>query len=494
MLNAEPSSGPQTDGGAIERAGVGTFRWNAATGALSCSLRARQLLGLALEGPLSLDGLLAALNERDRGRVAAALEQARARNGDCDVDCCRAGREGEARWVRLKGGAFQDSGGAPAGVHGIIIDISARKRNEMDAGETLARLTSILDTVPDAIIVIDEEGTIESFSPAAERVFGYAAAEVVGRNVKMLMPSPYQEQHDLYLQRYLATGERRIIGMGRVVSGLRKDGTAFPIELSVGESSFGEKRVFTGFIRDITQRQETERRLDELQAEMTHVSRLSEMGQMGSTLAHELNQPLTAIANYVEACRRLLEVKAPIEKVVQNLDKTAAQAVRAGEIIRRLRQFVEKGRTERRAMPVNQVVEEASALALIGAQQQGIRTTLELDPVGPRAVIDRVQIQQVLVNLIRNSVDAVADRPRREIVIRTRLVGEAVELSVSDTGSGIAPEVAARLFQPFVSTKEKGMGVGLSISRAIVQSHGGDLRAIPNPEGGVTFAFTLALS
>jgi two-component system sensor kinase FixL len=478
---------------AIEGARVGTFCWTASTGDIACSARARDLWGLPAEGPVSLDRSLEALRAQDRARVAAALEEARASGGECDFDCCLPWPDGSQHWVRVKGSAFRDAAGASAGVHGIVSDISQRKQVETDAGEALARLKSILDTVPDAIIVIDEYGTIESFSPAAERVFGYTSEEVIGRNVKMLMPSPYREQHDGYLARYLATGERRIIGIGRVVSGMRKDGTAFPIELAVGEAVFGEKRVFTGFIRDITQRQETERRLDELQAEMTHVSRLSEMGQMGSTLAHELNQPLTAISNYVEACRRLLEVKAPHERVLQNLDKTAAQAVRAGEIIRRLRQFVEKGRTERRSMPINQVVEEASALALIGAQQQGIRTTLELDPSGPQAVIDRVQIQQVLVNLIRNSVDALAQSMRREIVIRTRVVDSGVELSVSDTGPGLAPEVAAKLFQPFVSTKQKGMGVGLSISRSIVQSHGGDLRAIPNPDLGVTFAFTLPL-
>jgi two-component system sensor kinase FixL len=189
----------------------------------------------------------------------------------------------------------------------------------------------------------------------------------------------------------------------------------------------------------------------------------------------------------------LVEANAPLEKVRQNLEKAAAQATRAGEIIRRLRQFVEKGSTERRPIAINQVVEEASALALIGAQQQGIRTTLQLDPSNPRAVIDRVQIQQVLVNLIRNSVDAVASSPRREITVSTRVLPDGVELRVSDTGPGIAPEIAPKLFQPFVSTKQTGMGVGLSISRSIVQSHGAELRAIPGTDSGVTFAFTLPL-
>jgi two-component system sensor kinase FixL len=478
----------------LESARVGTWRWTAATGEILCSPLTRDLWALSADASVTIDVFLGAIRPDNRARAASALEEARASGGECDFDCCILRPDGGQHWVRVKGAAFRDVGGTIVGVRGVTVDISGRKQTEMDAGETLARLESILDTVPDAIIVIDEHGTIESFSPAAGRIFGYAAHEVVGRNVKMLMPSPYREEHDRYLERYLGTGERRIIGIGRVVSGLRKDGTAFPIELAVGEAAFAGKRVFTGFIRDITRRQETERRLDELQSEMTHVSRLSEMGQMGSTLAHELNQPLTAISNYVEACRRLIDVKAPLEKVTQNLDKAATQAIRAGEIIRRLRQFVEKGSTERRLMPVNQIVEEASALALIGAQQQGIRTTLQLDPSGPQAVMDRVQIQQVLVNLIRNSVDAVASSPRREITISTRVVPGGVELSVSDTGPGIAPEIASKLFQPFVSTKQKGMGIGLSISRSIVQSHGADLRVVSHASSGVTFAFTLALS
>src|SRR5215475_6848223 len=171
--------------------------------------------------------------------------------------------------------------------------------------EESALLRSILDTVPDAMVVIDELGIVQFFSSAAERLFGYAADEVHGRNVKMLMPSIYGDQHDLYLARYRATGERRIIGIGRVVVGQRKVGSTFPMELSVGEMKTGQQRFFTGYIRDLTERQQTEARLQELQAELVHVSRLTAMGEMASALAHELNQPLSAIANYMKGSRRL---------------------------------------------------------------------------------------------------------------------------------------------------------------------------------------------
>src|ERR1700758_3815382 len=182
---------------------------------------------------------------------------------------------------------------------GIIRDITGRKAAELAQRESELRLRSILDTVPDAIVVIDAQGIIQSFSPAAERLFGYASAEVIGHNVSVLMPSPYREAHDGYLERYLRTGERRIIGIGRIVTGRRKDGETFPMELQVGEFTFAGGRYFTGFVRDLTERRDAERRIQDLQAELLHASRLSAMGQMASTMAHELNQPLTAVTNYL---------------------------------------------------------------------------------------------------------------------------------------------------------------------------------------------------
>jgi two-component system sensor kinase FixL len=356
------------------------------------------------------------------------------------------------------------------------------------------RLQAILETVPDAIIVIDERGLIQSFSKAAERTFGYEAAEVIGRNVKILMPTPYREEHDGYIERYLTTGERRIIGIGRVVSGLRRDGASFPLELSVGEAILADGRIFVAFIRDITERRTTERRLEELQTELAHVSRVNEMGQMSSTLAHELNQPLTAILAYLGAAQQLLETGAGGGKAAAMIDRATEQARRAGSIIHRLREFLGKGQTTRRPAPINKVVEEASALALIGARQVEVQPHLDLDPTAPLVTIDRVQIQQVLVNLIRNGIEAMSGTETRELVVRT-VVGEGkIEISVSDTGHGLDPDVAGKLFQPFISTKPSGMGIGLSICRSIVRGHGGDIEARPNRRGrGTTFSFTLPL-
>jgi two-component system sensor kinase FixL len=357
-----------------------------------------------------------------------------------------------------------------------------------------AHLQSILDTIPDAMIVIDERGVMQSFSAAAERLFGYAAADMLGKNVKLLMPSFYREGHDGYLERYLRTGEKRIIGVGRVVVGERRDGSTFPMELSVGEMRSSDQRFFTGFVRDLTEGQETEARLQELQSELVHMSRLTSMGEMASTLAHELNQPLSAIANYLKGSRKLLESAADERSTMirDAMDKAADQALRAGEIIRRLRDFVARGESERRVESVKKLVEEASALALVGAKDLGVRVRFVFEPTIDLVLADKVQVQQVLLNLIRNAVEAMEGSQIRELVISTRPAqDDMLAISVADTGHGIAPDMATQLFQPFVTTKRHGMGVGLSISRTIVESHGGQIDVEPNPGGGTIFCFTL---
>ncbi len=372
-------------------------------------------------------------------------------------------------------------------------------RATADANAREAHLRSILDTVPDAMIVIDEAGIMQSFSSAAERLFGFSAGEAIGRNVKILMPDPHRRDHDGYLTRYLTTGERRIIGIGRVVVGERRDGSTFPMELAVGEMRSGDQRYFTGFIRDLSERQQTEARLQELQSELVHISRLTAMGEMASALAHELNQPLSAIANYLRGSNLLLAERTDPQslRLRDALDKAADQALRAGEIIRRLRDFVARGETEMQAESMSKLVEEASALAFVGARQYGVRVRFALDPHADQVYADRVQVQQVLLNLLRNAMEAMADAgsPRREISIATAARGaDMIEATVADTGPGIAPEVSAQLFQPFITTKRHGMGVGLSISRTIIEAHGGELWVEPNPSGGSAFHFTLRLA
>jgi two-component system, LuxR family, sensor kinase FixL len=378
---------------------------------------------------------------------------------------------------------------------------SIERDNSGDASEDLlaalvereAHLRSILDTVPDGMIVIDERGTVQYFSATASRMFGYGEDEVIGRNVKMLMPSPYRENHDSYLARYLKTGERRIIGLGRVVTGLRKDGTTFPMELAVGEVKGERHRLFTGFVRDLTERQRAERRLQEVQSELSHVSRLTEMGQMASALAHELNQPLTAVTNYLQAVSRLLAADNPnVGRAREVAASALGQITRASEILRRLRDFMRKGESNVRAENVAKLIAEASALALIGAHERGVKVQTSIAAALPEALCDKVQVQQVVVNLVRNAIEAMEGGERRELLIAAeRDEAGAIAIAIADTGPGIAPEIAERLFQPFVTTKAQGMGVGLSICRSIVEAHGGRLAVAPGAEGGTVFSFTL---
>jgi len=356
-------------------------------------------------------------------------------------------------------------------------------------------LRSILDTVPDGVVVIDRDGLMTSFSPAAERMFGWSAAEVLGKNVSLLMPDPHAAAHDGYIQRYHRTQEKRIIGAGRVVVGQRKDGSTFPMELAVGETK-GPVSSYTGFIRDLTETQETETRLQELQNELIHVSRLTAMGEMASTLAHELNQPLSAIANLLTGSRRLIDRgrEADQAKVRDAIDRAATQALRAGEVIHRMRDFVRRGASERDVESLSKLIEEASALALIGEKDRQVDVRLSLDAAADAVYADRVQVQQVLLNLIRNGIDAMHDgEPRRRaLLISTEMTDEGwSRVSVADTGPGIADDVRERLFQPFMTTKAQGMGVGLSISRSIIEAHGGRIWAEANPGGGALFRFTL---
>jgi two-component system, LuxR family, sensor kinase FixL len=439
----------------------------------------------------SISVLMPAGHEEEMSKILDRIKQGEPTE---HYETRRRRKDGEIIDVSLTVSPVRDNAGHLLGASKVARDITAAKRAQAALMEREAHLRSVLDTVPDAMIVIDSQGIIQSFSTTAERLFGYAAEEVAGRNVSVLMPSPYRGQHDGYLTRYLATGEKRVIGSGRVVVGLRKDGSTFPMELSVGEMLSGERRSFTGFIRDLTERQETQQRLHDVQAELAHMSRFTAMGEMASTLAHELNQPLTAVVGYLNGCRRILNGMEGSERVIVRdaIERAAEQALRAGQIIRRLREFVARGESEPHVERLAKLIEEASALALVGVKEAGIRVSFTFDPRVTFVFVDKIQIQQVILNLMRNAIEAMQETSRRELTIYTAEIDDAtVEVSVADTGPGIAEEIAAQLFQPFITTKSHGMGVGLSISRTIIEAHGGRLWVEPNPGGGTIFHLTL---
>ena len=361
------------------------------------------------------------------------------------------------------------------------------------AQEREKRLRSITRTAPDAIVIIDETGIIDMVNPAAERLFGYSSAELVGRNVKVLMPSPHREAHDSHLARYRETGEKRVIGIGRVVVGRRKDGTTFPARLAIGEVELDQGRLFTGFLHDITERENIQRRAGILQQELMHASRLSAMGEMASGIAHELNQPLTAIMNYARAARRRLDRTQPDpEPIAELVDKAGHQAERAAEIIKRLRRFIKKDESERRLEPVNAVIEEAAALALIGASDRHIELIFSLDDSLPPVLMDRIEVQQVVLNILRNAIEAFEGPDERKIHITTQATGpRQVHVAIRDNGPGLAPGIADNPFRPFQTTKADGLGIGLAISRTIIDAHGGRLWAESPQEGGAVFHFSL---
>ncbi|MCC2610468.1 PAS domain S-box protein [Rhizobium petrolearium] len=391
------------------------------------------------------------------------------------------------------------------GIVGVIIALigqmlhSARKaieRAQVKADSREAQLRSVLDTVLDASIVATKDGTIVSFNAAAVRQFGYSEDEVIGQNLRILMPEPYRREHDGYMERYLRTGEKRIIGIDRVVFGRRKDGSTFPMKLAVGETHTDGEIFFTGFVRDLTEREESAARLQEMQGELARLARLNEMGEMASTLAHELNQPLSAIANYVHGCARLLrDMDEPVAvRMREALEETANQSLRAGQIIKQLREFVIKGETEKSPQNIRRLIEDAGALALVGSREKGVQTIFEFTPGTETVVADRIQIQQVLTNLMRNAIEAMQGSPRRELAIRTvQENDDMMAVIVQDTGPGISGEITDQLFKPFVTTKAGGMGIGLSISKRIIEAHGGEMTVSRNPAGGATFRFTLPI-
>ncbi len=259
-----------------------------------------------------------------------------------------------------------------------------------------ARLESVLDTAVDGILVINERAQILVYNRACESLFGYAPEEALGRNVRMIMPSDYAAAHDGYMHNYMTTGHRKIIGIGREVRARHKDGTEFPVELSVGETITPEGRQFIGIIRDLRPRKEQERRVNELQADLVHMARVSAMDEMGAALAHELNQPLTAIMLYLQAANRSLsrsvDGRPPSPDIFrQVLEKAVHEAERAGGIISRMRQFVEKREPQRRQVDLNAVVEEAVELTMLGLRSEArLETTFAAGL--PPAVVDPIQV------------------------------------------------------------------------------------------------------
>ena len=358
-----------------------------------------------------------------------------------------------------------------------------------------AEFQALLDAAVDAIVVIDERGQILTFNRAAERMFGYTSADVVGKNVSVLMGEPYRSKHDGYMARYLATGEAHIIGKGREVEARRADGETFPVSLAVGEAAGSGKRRFVGIVRDLSAQRAAEQRARSLEHRLAHVGRFNLMGEMAAGIAHEINQPLSAIATYAQAAKRVMQRDEKDIGVLQDIyGKIDDQARRAGQVIENLRKLIRKQEIETQSLDVNRVIADVMALIEADARSEGIPVDVRAEASLPKVRADAVQLQQVLLNLTRNSVDAMRDGLAKErgIIIATgRSERGGVRIAVTDHGHGVSPRLGDDIFHPFVTTKRDGLGVGLAISKTIVESYGGSLSYADNPVGGSIFSIEL---
>lgn len=393
-------------------------------------------------------------------------------------------------WVEAQSRPTREPDGATLW-HGYLQDVTERKRIEQALVEKEARLHATVEGAHDAILTIDEKGVILSLNSAALRMFDYSEAEAIGAHIETLVPVR------LFGGRRSCIGARALNGeekVGNVVEtqGRRKDGVSFPVDLAISEISYHGRRLYIAFVRDLTERRKIEARMQKL-----HAERLDAVGGLAAGLAHELNQPLSATAIYLKAARRLLQMPADQRpaNVEDALDNAATQIVRAGQIIVHLREFIARGEPDKTIQSLHDIIEEAQELVVVEAKQSNISLVFRLDAADDRILADRVQIKQVLVNLMRNARDAMSASATRRMTVSTSPASRSmIRLDIADTGSGLCEEARASLFEPFATTKPNGLGVGLTIARSIIEAHYGTIWAGPNRDGGATFSFTLPLA
>ena len=407
----------------------------------------------------------------------------------------RLAKDGRRVDISLTVSPLFNQSGKVVGASKVARDITERKLAEQALRETTARLRTLTETAVDGVILIDARGVVLMFNPACEKLFGYSAEAVIGENVKMLMPQPYRHEHDRYITNYRDTRDPKIIGSGREVIGLRKDGSTFPMDLSVGEARQDGESIFVGIIRDLTSRKRTEAELEQARAELVRVARVTTLGELTAAIAHEVNQPLTGLVSSGNACLRWLAGDVPNLKAArESVERMISAGSRAGEVIRRIRALVGKAPPLRDRLNINDAITEVIALIRGEIQRNRISLRTKLSTDVPLVLGDRIQLQQVILNLILNAMEAMSDvspQPRELSVSSAKDGSNGALVSVRDSGTGLDGTVLDRLFEAFYTTKAHGMGIGLAVSRTIVQAHGGRLWATPNVPQGAIFQFTL---
>ncbi len=397
-------------------------------------------------------------------------------------------RDGSNVYLHISPQIIRDEEGRYSGSFGVFTDLTERKQME----ERLRELHQAVEQSPNSIIITNCDGAIEYTNPAFTQVSGYSAEEVVGKlpDILKLDKTPAVVYRDLW----------QTIKSGRIwrgdIKNRRKDGTLYLDHTVISPIKDDKGRIthYLAIQTDITERRHAEEQARMRQADLAHVARLSTLGEMASGLAHELNQPLTAISGYSMAGLEMLQNdNQNIEQITYAMEQCNEQAQRAGEIIRRMRRLVRKEEAQKELADINSLVLEVLALTKPELRKQAIALQLELNDSLPMVYVDSIQIEQVLLNLVRNAIDAMASQGALTISTCIKEGGEWIQITVQDSGSGLDAEAMSHLFDPFYTTKAAGLGMGLSISRSIIESHGGRLWAESGTPGGALFHFSLPL-
>jgi PAS domain S-box-containing protein len=404
-------------------------------------------------------------------------------------------KDGSVFWGRLTVHALRDAGGR-AGRHiGLLEDISEHRRAREALEQSTERLRAVLDAVLDGIVLIDPAGVIQSVNPAVQRLFGYAPEELLGGNVKVLMPAPWREEHDGYLARYLATGEARIIGIGRQVEGRRRDGSTFPLDLAVSEVRHGGELFFLGMLRDITERLR-------LEGDVRQAQKMEAVGRLAGGVAHDFNTLLGTIRGYSEMLLGALPQGEALRRPVEQIHRAA---LRGAQLTRQLLAFSRRREVQARAVDLEELLADVEAMLdrLIG---EDVRLTRRIEPHLGWVWGDPGELHQVVLNLVVNACDAMPGGGSLTLSLRNLeaegevaveggrlLPGRYVVLEVADTGTGMDEEVRRRIFEPFFTTKEPGRGTGLGLStvHAIVKRSQGGIVVESRPGHGTTFGIYL---
>ncbi|MFT6085783.1 MAG: two-component system sensor kinase FixL [Glaciecola sp.] len=375
--------------------------------------------------------------------------------------------------------------------------LSNTDKGELAIKDASAKLIAIFNATPDAFIIINEKGIIELVNSATTAMFMYDEEELLGQNISILMPASLKQHHDGYLSSYLKTGKTNIIGTGRKLRAVKSNGQEFAMHLSVGQVENTSHMQFVGIISDLSEQEKYQTALAETQEKLAQATRLSAMGELAAGIAHEINQPLAAIASYAQASKHLINSlqNIDVKMITGPLDKIGEQAMRANEVINRLRNLVKKHTAQRERVDLNALIDETINLVKIDPRMFGHSIELDLikDPL-IELFVDPIQIQQVLLNLIRNAVDAMEQEEGMPLKIECRLISaKQIEVSVLDFGKGIDMDVSLNLFVPFFTTKETGMGMGLSVCQTIIHGHGGKIYYRRRQPKGTVFSFSLPI-